>query len=69
MLLVFELTTSYLVKKKQEFVLCCHILNQWPPNRALFFFIYSSIELEPQLLLSRWHRHLLHLLNNNHKVS
>lgn len=37
-------------------------------SNALFSVMIRSIELEPKLLDAYWHRHLLHLLQDNKKV-
>lgn len=37
-------------------------------SNELFFVLIRSIELEPKLLDAYWHRHLLHLLQDNKKV-
>jgi hypothetical protein len=63
----WDFYSSYAREERRRNVNKLHfVILNW--NKILFT-ICSSIELEPQLLISRWHRHLLHLLNNNPKVS
>ncbi|XP_028413242.1 uncharacterized protein LOC114536089 isoform X2 [Dendronephthya gigantea] len=55
-----ETLALYLARRGAIYRKLGHVKKAWED-------LERSIELEPQLLTNRWHRHLLHLLNNNPK--